>query len=103
MRGVVFDLSIPKYVAAKALGKRIPALYDGAPSCLSLLDDLARPPLPGDGWVRLRPILSGVCGTDLSIVYFKQSMTLTPYASFPFVLGHEVLARVSEVGPGVRE
>jgi threonine dehydrogenase-like Zn-dependent dehydrogenase len=103
MRAVVFDLSIPKYVAAKALGKRFPALYDGAPSCLSLRDDVARPVLPGEGWLRLRPILSGVCGTDLSIVYFKQSMTLTPYASFPFVLGHEVLARVSEVGPGVRE
>lgn len=101
MRAVVFELSIPKYVAAKALGKRVPALYDGAPSCLKLRDDVPEPELPGEGWVRLRPILSGVCGTDLSIVYFKQSLTLTPYATFPFVLGHEVLARVIDVGPSV--
>ena len=102
MRAVVFDLSIPKYIAAKALGKRIKALYDGAPSCLSFRQDMPRPALPGRDWVRLKPIATGVCGSDLGFVYFKSSPTISPYGSSPFVPGHEILARVAEVGSEVK-
>jgi threonine dehydrogenase-like Zn-dependent dehydrogenase len=102
VRAVVFDLSIPRYVAAKALGKRIPALYDGLPSCIGLRDDVAEPALPGDDWVRLRPLLAGVCGSDLAAVYFKASAALTPYATYPFVPGHEVLGVVVDRGRAVK-
>jgi threonine dehydrogenase-like Zn-dependent dehydrogenase len=98
MRAVVFDLSIPKYLAAKALGGFLPMLYDGAPSCLSFRDDVARPARPGDDWLRLKPIATGVCGSDLGFVYFKSSPTISPYGSSPFVPGHEILAVVTEVG-----
>lgn len=101
MRAVVFDLSIPRYLAAKAFGKRMRSLYDGAPSGLSFRTDLPEPALPGDDWVRLRPIATGVCGSDLAVVYFKASPTLSPYGSYPFVPGHEIIAQVSEVGRGV--
>ena len=101
MRAVVFDLSIPRYLAARALGKRIPSLYDGALSCISMRDDVPRAQLPGDDWVRLRPLLTGVCGTDVATVYFKASPTLSPYGTFPFVPGHEIVAVVTDVGRGV--
>jgi threonine dehydrogenase-like Zn-dependent dehydrogenase len=102
VRALVFDLSIPKYLAARALGERVPALYDGPPSCLSLRDDEPEPRLPGDDWVRLRPILTGVCGSDLAVVYFKMSPALTAYGAKRFVMGHEIFARVTDVGRDVR-
>jgi threonine dehydrogenase-like Zn-dependent dehydrogenase len=102
VRAVVFDLSIPRYVMAKAVGKVVLSLYDGDSSCLRVRNDLPEPALPGDEWVRLRPIGCGLCGTDVATVYFKHPPSVSPYASFPFVPGHEVLAFVSEVGRAVR-
>lgn len=101
MRGLVFDLSIPKYAVAKAVGKRFPKVHYGRGSCLSLRE-LPAPKLPGEGWVRLRPRLTGLCGSDLATIFFKASPQLEPFNSFPAVLGHEILADVAEVGPGVR-
>ena len=102
MRALVFDLSIPKYLAAKAIGRQLPAMYDGAGSCLSLRDDEPRPALPGSDWVRLRPIATGICGSDLGVVYFKMSAALSAYGPKRFVMGHEVLARVVGVGNQVK-
>ena len=101
MRAVVFDLSIPRYVVAKAVGKVALSLFDGDNSCLRVRDDVAEPKLPGEDWVRLRPIACGLCGTDVATVYFKHPPSISPYASFPFVPGHEVLAHVSGVGASV--
>jgi L-iditol 2-dehydrogenase len=102
VRAVVFDLSIPRYVMAKAVGKIALSLYDGESSCLRLRDDLAEPALPASDWVKLRPLGCGLCGTDVATVYFKHPPSVSPYASFPFVPGHEVLAMVAAVGPAVR-
>ncbi len=59
------------------------------------------PPLPGPDWVRLRPLLAGICGSDTSLLTGRASATLSPFASFPAILGHEVLAEVAEAGDGV--
>jgi len=102
VRAVVFDLSIPRYVFAKAVGNVALSLYDGETSCLRVRHDVQEPKLPGDAWVRLRPIGCGLCGTDVATVYFKHPPSVSPYASFPFIPGHEVLATVADVGRGVR-
>lgn len=57
--------------------------------------------LPGPDWARVRPLLAGICGSDLSLLTGKASATLSPYASFPAVLGHEVVGVVEEAGGGV--
>jgi threonine dehydrogenase-like Zn-dependent dehydrogenase len=49
----------------------------------------------------LRPILSGVCGSDIALLTGKGSAVLSPFISMPAVLGHEVLARVQETGQRV--
>jgi threonine dehydrogenase-like Zn-dependent dehydrogenase len=102
VRAVVFDLSIPRYVFAKAIGKAALSLYDGDSSCLRVREDVAEPKLPAADWVKLRPIACGLCGTDVATVYFKHPPSVSPYASFPFVPGHEVLATVAQVGSAVR-
>jgi threonine dehydrogenase-like Zn-dependent dehydrogenase len=52
------------------------------------------PELPGDGWVRLKPRLSGICGSDLALLEGKASSYFDPIVSFPFTPGHEVVADV---------
>jgi len=101
MRALRFDISIPRYLAARSVGKWADWAVFGAPSGLGLVD-LPEPVLPGPQWVRLEIISCGVCGTDLSTLRFKTSLSLEPFASFPAVLGHEILARVIETGSEVR-
>lgn len=101
MRGLVFDLSIPRYLVARSLGRALPRVHYGTGSCVSLRR-LSSPALPGGDWVRLRPILAGLCGSDIATMFFKTSPQLEPFNSFPAVLGHEVVAEVLEPGPLAR-
>ena len=48
--------------------------------------------LPADDWVRLRPRLAGICGSDLATVDGRASRYFEHIVSFPFVPGHEVVA-----------
>jgi threonine dehydrogenase-like Zn-dependent dehydrogenase len=47
-------------------------------------------------WIRLRPIMSGICGSDLSLLTGSSSPYLAPFTSFPAVLGHEIVAEVDD-------
>lgn len=91
MRGLLFTPSVPRYLAAKLLGKRYP------PRALSLqLVTLPEPERP-EGFERLKVRLSGICGSDLALLYGKQAPTLSGMFSFPAVLGHEILAELGGV------
>jgi threonine dehydrogenase-like Zn-dependent dehydrogenase len=57
------------------------------------------PALPGPEWVRLRPRLSGICGSDLATVQGQAGAYFDSIVSFPFTLGHELVAD-TVVGPG---
>lgn len=97
MSAIVFEVSVPRFLAAKSAGRVSDWFLTGPLSGLSLRE-LPRRALPGPRWVRLEPIASGVCGSDLALVRFESSPALEPFSSFPAVLGHEVVARVVEVG-----
>ena len=56
------------------------------------LVDVPAPELPGPGWHRLLPRMSGICGSDLATVDGRSSRWFEPIVSFPFVPGHEVVA-----------
>ena len=100
MQAVCFNLSVPRYVLGRALGGLSDAVVFGAASGVRLLDyDL--PDLPDPHWVELEVLLAGVCGTDLSNLTYRSSPILEPFASFPAVLGHEILARVIRIGSAV--
>jgi 2-desacetyl-2-hydroxyethyl bacteriochlorophyllide A dehydrogenase len=53
-------------------------------------------PIPGPGEVLIRPIYAGICGSDVSLFLGHRAV-----ASFPHVLGHEIVGRVEALGPGV--
>ena len=58
---------------------------------------LDRPMLP-EHWVALRPLMTGICGSDLALLRGHSSPYLAPVTSFPAVLGHEIVAEVIEPG-----
>jgi threonine dehydrogenase-like Zn-dependent dehydrogenase len=64
-----------------------------APLRLGHYDD---PALPGDGWVRVAPRLSGICGSDLAMVAGESSFYFSPIVSMPFVPGHEVVGALDD-------
>jgi threonine dehydrogenase-like Zn-dependent dehydrogenase len=101
MRGVVFDVSVPRYLLAKSLGRVSDAFLFGAASGVAMRN-LEEPPLPGARWVRLEAVLAGICGSDIANLGYEASPAMEPFGSFPAVIGHEILARVVEVGPDVR-
>ena len=100
MQSVRYRFSIPNYVAARAdqrLGA--PRLRSGRIPGLEQVE-LPSPALPGPDWLRLRPRLSGICGSDLALLLGRSGPALSPFTSFPAVLGHEVVAEVTETGSG---
>ena len=101
MIAIQFRKSIPRYLALRAVGRRLPGQYTGLLGMVSARD-LPEPSLPTPKWVRVRPNLSGICGSDLATICAKGTPYFSPLTSTPFVLGHEVVGRVTEVGAGAR-
>jgi threonine dehydrogenase-like Zn-dependent dehydrogenase len=107
MRAILADISTQRYVytqmaqkAPRGLGKSVGW---GPGGILRLVEDEPSPELPkAPGWVRLRPELSLICGSDVGLAHAKLSLILSAYypetAQIP---GHEFCAVVDEVGPGV--
>jgi L-iditol 2-dehydrogenase len=101
MRAVVFEAPIPKYIATLVAGRISDSLYVGPHAC-TRFEEIERPALPNDRWVRIRTSLGGVCGSDLAIIGLQTSPSTSPLSSFPFVLGHENVGIVTEVGSRAR-
>lgn len=82
--------SVPRYLAARAVGRRIPGLVAGPLAPLRLVNR-DEPVLPAEGWGRVAPRLAGICGSDLATLSGRTSFYFTPLVSMPFVPGHEVV------------
>lgn len=97
MLAVQYHRSIPAYALVRATGGNSSI----ATSDLSMLHlaDVPEPRPIGPGWVRVRPTLSGICGSDTSAITGHASLYLDPLTSYPFVPGHEV---VGELDDGTR-
>ena len=100
MRAVTFDVTIPSYLVGKSLGRVTEAAVFGGLSGVRY-GDVPEPDLPGEEWVKLEVIKAGICGSDIGNLTLKSSPAMEPFGSFPAVLGHEIVARVVEVGSAV--
>jgi threonine dehydrogenase-like Zn-dependent dehydrogenase len=85
--------SVPRYVAARAVGGRLPGLLAGALAPLRLVNR-EEPRVPANGWGRVRPRLAGICGSDLATIAGKTSFYFSPLVSMPFVPGHEIVGEL---------
>jgi threonine dehydrogenase-like Zn-dependent dehydrogenase len=107
MRAVLAEITPPKYLLTAA-AQHLPRGAGRAAGwsrggLLRLADDVPEPRLPAaDGWLRLRPELAGICGSDVGVAQAKSSLVLSAfYSAERQVLGHEVVGVVDDVGPGV--
>jgi threonine dehydrogenase-like Zn-dependent dehydrogenase len=85
--------SAPRYLTARAVGDKAPGLLSGPLAPMRLVNRKDFEPL-GPGWGRVRPLLSGVCGSDLATISGKSSFYFSPLVSMPFVPGHEVVGEL---------
>ncbi|MDR7556593.1 MAG: alcohol dehydrogenase catalytic domain-containing protein [Armatimonadota bacterium] len=98
MRAVVASLSIPRFLAVRAVGRWLPPAALVRLSPVRLVD-IPAPVPPGPDWVAVRVRLAGICGSDLHLVHQDASPSASVYASFPCVVGHENVGEVATAGP----
>ncbi|HUY67422.1 MAG TPA: zinc-binding dehydrogenase [Acidimicrobiales bacterium] len=96
MKALVFERNLPRFAAS-----RVASMFGSGRGAgvgpLQLLD--ATPPdLPADDWFYLRPLLSGICGSDLATLDGRSSRYFEDLVSFPFVPGHEVVGVLDQGG-----
>ncbi|UCF32325.1 MAG: alcohol dehydrogenase catalytic domain-containing protein [Phycisphaerales bacterium] len=97
MKALQYRRSVVRYALLKLLGPGFPRLYSSALSPVSLRD-IREPELPTPQWARVAPRLTSVCGSDVATLSCQGSPYFAPVTSMPFVLGHEVVGTVTEVG-----
>jgi threonine dehydrogenase-like Zn-dependent dehydrogenase len=94
MKALVFSRKPARYAAAMVAGSLRPGR--GARFGPLSLRDVDPPELPGADWLRFRPRLSGICGSDLATIDGQSSRYFEPIVSFPFTPGHEVVGDVED-------
>jgi (R,R)-butanediol dehydrogenase / meso-butanediol dehydrogenase / diacetyl reductase len=71
--------------------------YRGPLSVLKLAE-IPDPKLPSPEWVIIKTRLCGFCGSDLNLIFLRDSPTAMPFTSFPCVPGHEFCGEIIEAG-----
>jgi L-iditol 2-dehydrogenase len=101
MKAIQYKFSIPNFLAVRTADKLpLRMLESGRVPGLSQIE--TEPiPLLGPEWLRVKPRLCGICGSDIGMLTNRGSSSMTPFISFPVVPGHEVVADVDEIGSGV--
>src|SRR2546423_3514242 len=94
MKALRFSRSLPRFAAARVAGSMQPG--GGARGGRWALVGAPDPVEPGPGWEAVRPILAGICGSDLATVAGKSSRYFEPIVSFPFVPGHEIVGTTAD-------
>ena len=94
MSTLLFERSLPRFAAARVVSSFGSGRGAGV-GPLRLVEQDA-PETPADGWVHVDPVLSGICGSDLSTLDGRSSRYFEDIVSFPFVPGHEVVGVVAD-------
>ena len=103
MQALQFSVSIPQWIALKALGVASRKPFYKGPLATVKLVDRPEPELPTQQWVKIETLMCGFCASDLSLILLKESPTASPFTSFPSVIGHEICGRIAAVGSKATE
>jgi threonine dehydrogenase-like Zn-dependent dehydrogenase len=99
MQAIQLSATIPRYLVGR-LGDLAQRVYWSGYSVV-YAGEVPEPELPTGEWVKIDTRLGGICGTDWNLVRVKPLWYLEPYSSQPFVLGHEIVGDIREVGSDV--
>jgi len=96
VKALVVERNLPRFAAARVAS----LLGSGRGAGIGPLQllDAGAPDRPGDDWYPLRPLLSGICGSDLATLDGRTSRYFEDLVSFPFVPGHEVVGVLDDGG-----
>lgn len=101
MKALLFNVDIPRFLVIQALRPLSSSVcYQGPFSTLKLVT-IPEPKLPSPEWVKIKTRLCGFCGSDLNLIFLRDSPTASPFASFPCVPGHELCGNIVEIGSEV--
>lgn len=94
-RGLVFDLRLHRLLV-----QRLKPSHALAFAMKSLqLREMPYPRVSHDPqWTAIKPLLAGICGSDLGLLKGASSPYLAPLVSLPAVLGHEVVGQIDSPG-----
>ena len=100
MRAIATYIMPYRYLPLKILGRRWPGVFWSHFSPVRYATDWPEPRRPTPAWVKVRPILGGICGSDMAIVMQQNppDSFAKAFVSSPFVMGHENVGRISELG-----
>jgi (R,R)-butanediol dehydrogenase / meso-butanediol dehydrogenase / diacetyl reductase len=101
MKALQFNVNVPKFLIIQALRPISGSFCYRGPFSTVKLIDMPEPTLPSPEWVKIKTRLCGVCGSDMNLLFLKDSPTASPFTSFPCVPGHEICGEIVEVGPDV--
>jgi threonine dehydrogenase-like Zn-dependent dehydrogenase len=95
VKALLVERSVARFAAARLLSS-----FGGSATSASVgplrLTDVEAPALPGPEWYRVRPVLAGICGSDLATLDGRSSRYFEDIVSFPFVPGHEVVGVIDD-------
>lgn len=97
MKALVYRRSVFRYLLAGFAGRLLHRRFFPALAPLRLEETS---PCPHPGWIPVRNRLCGICGSDLQLLRGRESFLMEPYAFFPFILGHEIVAEVMDAPAG---
>ncbi len=99
MRALLFGVDTQPWTAPEG-ANRLAGNLAVTPVALREIPD-ARPLRPD--WLVTRPLLTGICGSDSKQILLDfdgdSDSAMSGLCTFPQVMGHEVVARVTELGP----
>lgn len=103
MQALQFSVTIPQWIALKAIGKFSKKAFYKGPLATVKLAYRKPPELPSSQWVKINTVMCGFCASDLNLILLKDSPSASPFTSFPCVIGHEVCGQVAETGVDVTD
>jgi threonine dehydrogenase-like Zn-dependent dehydrogenase len=95
MKALVFERNLPRFAASR-VASTLRGSGRGASIGPLRMEELEPPDVPASGWHRVRPLLAGICGSDLATVDGRSSRYFEDVVSFPFVPGHEVVGLLDD-------
>ena len=103
MKTLVFEGNIRKVATTLVLSKLTKKAFNFKCSPISL-KTYKDEPLPKQNWIKVRNVLTGICGSDMTFYTCAQSATTALYpipCSDITYLGHETVGIVEEIGSEV--
>ncbi|MFQ5665486.1 MAG: zinc-binding dehydrogenase [Candidatus Binatia bacterium] len=104
MKALVFDVKVDEVIHLIQEARENKEAYLGAHSPITLTD-IPDPEVPFPDWVLLKTRLCGMCGSDYKQVFIDFEgidSPLATVATFPQVMGHEVVGTIAAVGTAVK-